>query len=191
MILRKVVPFLEVFSHLSSCWAELSQDPVDRFQPRCPRSAVVITLLILPALAFLCGCAEVVAPRETPAPESPSIQYGTPAQIAEWESTLLARSDSSCRRVVWQMKRETLSDAVAVYEQNYLPGDCLALEPTGATVAGVPYGAIYIGFGGTFDSNLPPDQWTCGENWPGHCLTYLADTPIPPPFPSTNAQSKN
>lgn len=148
------------------------------------------TLLLSSAVAFLSGCAQALTP-ETLAPElPPPTEYATPSQIAEWESTLLARSGSSCRHIVWQVKGETLSDAVSIYERDYLPGDCLALEPAGTTVDGVPYGAIYIGFGGTFDSDLPPDRWTCGQNWPGHCLTYLSDTPIATVFPSTTAQSK-
>ena len=150
-----------------------------------------VTLLIAPLLAFLHGCAQGAYSRDdTPATLSgpPPTEYATPAQIAEWESTLLARSDTSCSRIVWQTKGESLTDAVALYEQNYLSGDCLALEPTGTTVPGVPYGAIYIGFGGTFDGDLPPDQWTCGQNWPGHCLTYLSDTPLPLVFPSIHAK---
>lgn len=157
-----------------------------RSSSKQPHRAVGPTLLIASAFAFLCGCAQVVAPgtqTSQPSLPPPPTEYATPAQIAEWESTLLARSGSSCSRVVWQTKSETLSDAVTIYERDYLPGDCLALEPTGTMVAGVPYGALYIGSGGTFDSDLPPDDWTCGENWPGHCLTYLADTPIPPVFP--------
>lgn len=133
--------------------------------PEAHRS-LTSTLLLSSAVAFLSGCAQALTPETlTPEPPPPT-EYATPAQIAEWESTLLARSGSSCRHVVWQVKGENLSDAVLIYEQNYLPGDCLALEPTGTTVPGVPYGAIYIGFGGTFASDLPPDRWTtsrCGS----------------------------
>lgn len=138
-------------------------------------------------LALVCtgGCTGSLTPVSlTPVSPDPPLIHATLAQIAEWESTVLVRSQFVCSRVVWQIEGETVLDAIAIYEHDYVPDDCLALLPTGEVIEGIPYGGLYIGFGGTFGGDsAPPDtadglsENTCGVNFPGHCLIYIADTP--------------
>lgn len=139
-------------------------------------------LLLLTAAQCALGCGGGTEGPVTP--PSAALSHATDAQIAEWKSMVLERSQSECRRVLWQIEGETLGDAMAIYKRDYLPDDCLAVLPTGEIVEGVPYGALYIGFGGTFggDSDIPDtadglSENTCGVNFPGHCIIYITDTP--------------
>jgi hypothetical protein len=145
--------------------------------------------MLLTAAKWALGCGGGIVGQVTPL--SAPLSHATDAQVAEWKSGVLERSQSECRRVLWQIEGETLGDAIAIYEHGYAPDDCLALLPTGEIVEGIPYGGLYIGFGGTFGGGSDtPDtangfsENTCGVNFPGLCMIYITDTPLPILWPS-------
>ena len=136
---------------------------------------------VLVCVVGMGGCVSVQAPPAvTTAPSPQQTAQATPEQMQAWEDTLPGRAPNKCVRLVRQLEGQSLTDALAGFEGGYVKGDCLALQPTGITPTDIPYGGLYVGIGGTFDTGIPQDQWEMGENWPGHCIMYLSDSPLVP-----------
>jgi hypothetical protein len=102
--------------------------------------------------------------------------HATSVEQEAWMASVLSRTAPECSGLMWQSKTESKTDAILLFERTYTPGDCLVFYPTGQILRGIPYGGVYIGFGGYFNSSEPLGE---SVNSPGDSLIYVADTPRP------------
>ena len=101
--------------------------------------------------------------------------------IREWESgPLRAAEKLGCSRVVWQLRAETVEQAITIYARSYTPSDCLILLPhQGGT-------NFYLGWAGQFNLQIeqffrPQDYMLkkiSANEWPGVPVYYISDSPI-------------
>lgn len=75
-----------------------------------------------------------------------------------------------CHQTTWQLRGESVEQAIAVYAHGYVQGDCLILLPERG---GREY---FFGYAGQFEGHITND---IPSRWPGVPVYYLRDSNTP------------
>jgi hypothetical protein len=102
--------------------------------------------------------------------------------LREWEAGAPGVAEEfGCHKTTWQLRGETVEQAIAVYAHGYVQGDCLILLPERG---GSEY---FFGYAGQFEGRITND---IPSRWPGVPVDYLRDTNTPLMIQGTKVRSE-
>jgi hypothetical protein len=102
--------------------------------------------------------------------------------LREWEAgALRAAEEFGCHQTTWQLRGESVEQAIAVNAHGYVQGDCLILFPERG---GREY---FFGYAGQFEGRTTNDIFL---RWPGVPVRYLRDTNRPLMIQATKRSSE-
>jgi hypothetical protein len=91
--------------------------------------------------------------------------------LREWEAGALPVAEEfGCHQKTWQLRGESVEQAIAVYAHGYVQGDCLILHPERG---GREH---FFGYAGQFEGRITND---IPSRWPGVPVYYLRDSNTP------------